>query len=182
MKDSSWKASKGSEPEKANSNAARTLKRFMTRKKNWSDFYWAQIPLYNPKTKAVSQEWLPFLLPHEFLSDYFCQEGAVEEAMPAAGTYRSQRLAEVCKAWESCDGSTGASWRWCSHPRQDEPEHLGFLEHKPSSQRVLPSRKNSNVLLGGKAQCWGRNMLGNLQSHSMELEKARGRNLSNRKA
>ena len=30
----------------------------MTRKKNWSDFYWAQIPLYNPKTKAVSQGWL----------------------------------------------------------------------------------------------------------------------------
>ena len=33
VKDSSWKTSKGSEPEKANSNAARTLKSFMTRKK-----------------------------------------------------------------------------------------------------------------------------------------------------
>ena len=101
VKDSSWKTSKGSEPEKANSNAARTLKRFMTRKTSWSNFYWAQIPLYNAKTKAVSQEWLPFLLPHEFLSDYFYQEGAVEEAMPVEGTYRSQRLAEVCKAWDS---------------------------------------------------------------------------------
>ena len=101
VKDSSWKTSKGSEPEKANSNAARTLKRFMTRKNSWSNFYWAQIPLYNAKTKAVSQEWLPFLLPHEFLSDYFYQEGAVEEAMPVEGTYRSQRLAEVCKAWDS---------------------------------------------------------------------------------
>lgn len=43
---------------------------------------------------------IPFLLPHEFLSAHFQQPGAKEEAMPAIGTYRSQRLAEACKSWK----------------------------------------------------------------------------------
>lgn len=43
---------------------------------------------------------IPFLLPHEFLSAHFHQPGAKEEAMPAIGTYRSQRLAEACKSWK----------------------------------------------------------------------------------
>ena len=36
---------------------------------------------------------VPFLLPHETLSDYMYQPGAKEEAMPEIGAYRSQNLA-----------------------------------------------------------------------------------------
>lgn len=63
------------------------------------DFYWAEIPFWKPKEKAIEPVWLPFLLPHEWLCTYLAQEGAVEEAMPEKATYKSQRLAEVCKAW-----------------------------------------------------------------------------------
>ena len=95
------KPEKEKEPgEAAHKNASRTLKRFMRKNKRWGHFYWCQIPMWFPKTKSISLEWLPFLLPHEWLTDYMYQKGAKEEAMPEKGTYTSQRLAEATKAWK----------------------------------------------------------------------------------
>ena len=70
------------------------------KKKRWGHFYWCQIPMWSPKTKSISLEWLPFLLPHEWLTDYMYQKGAKEEAMPEKGTCTSQRSAEATKAWK----------------------------------------------------------------------------------
>lgn len=80
-------------------NASRTLKRFLRKRKMWGEFYWAKIPVWKPKQKKIEEVELPFLLPHEWLSTYFYQPGAMEEAMPERGTYKSQRLAEACRAW-----------------------------------------------------------------------------------
>jgi hypothetical protein len=86
-------------------NAARTVKRFMDKRKQWGNFYWACIPLWVPKKKKVEPGWLPFLLPHEWLSEYLQQPGAKEEAMPETGSYKSQKLAEMCEAWGNPAGS-----------------------------------------------------------------------------
>ena len=95
------KPEKEKEPEEAaQKNASITLKRFMWKKKRWGHFYWCQIPMWSPKTKSISLEWLPFLLPHEWLTDYMYQKGAKEEAMPEKGTCTSQRSAEATKAWK----------------------------------------------------------------------------------
>ena len=56
---------------------------------------------------------LPFLLPHEWVSGYMHQAGAMEEAMPEPGSVQSQELARMCKAWdcpEKLHGPFGASW------------------------------------------------------------------------
>ena len=55
--------------------------------------------MWTPKTKTIKPVWLPFHLPHEWLSSYLHQAGAKEEAMPEKGTYKSQKLAEMCDAW-----------------------------------------------------------------------------------
>ena len=54
-------------------NAARTLQRWMRKNSTWPELYWATIPLKSGKTKEVKHEKMPFLLPHEWLADYFLQ-------------------------------------------------------------------------------------------------------------
>ena len=61
---------KAEKSEERDTNAARTVKRFMDKRKQSGDFYWALIPLWVPKKKQVEPGWLPFLLPHEWLSEY----------------------------------------------------------------------------------------------------------------
>ncbi|CAE7730017.1 unnamed protein product [Symbiodinium sp. CCMP2592] len=75
-------------------NAARTLQRWMRKNSTWPDLYWAEIPLKSGRTKEVKPEKMPFLLPHEWLADYFLQPGAVEEAFPAPGSPLSRQLGE----------------------------------------------------------------------------------------
>ena len=98
----SLKKAQGTKPEKGleqrDKNASRTLKRDLQRNKQWGEFYWATIPLWNPKKKQIVPGPVPFLLPHETLSDYMYHPGAKEEAMPEIGTYRSQKWAEACQA------------------------------------------------------------------------------------
>ena len=88
-----------------NKNAARTLIRFLRKNSWWGSLYWVNVPVRNLKTKQVAECPLPFLLPHEWLADYLHQPGAFEEAMPETGTYESQELAKVCKAWGNPEGS-----------------------------------------------------------------------------
>ena len=88
-----------------NKNAARTLIRYLRKHSLWGALYWAKVPVNNPKTKQVEECSLPFLLPHEWLADYLRQPGAFEEAMPETGTYESQELAKVCKAWRNPENS-----------------------------------------------------------------------------
>ena len=42
---------KAENSEESDKNAARTLKRFMDKRKMWGEFYWVQIPLWVPKKK-----------------------------------------------------------------------------------------------------------------------------------
>eukprot|EP00439_Symbiodinium_sp_Y106_P080550 s218_g19.t1 len=42
---------------------------------------------------------MPFLLPHEWLADYFLQPAAVEEALPAAGSPLGQERERIEAAW-----------------------------------------------------------------------------------
>ena len=53
----------------------------------------------NPAKKAndLEERWLPFLLPHEWLSDYLLQCGAWDEAMPEEGTFMANRLPQACQ-------------------------------------------------------------------------------------
>ena len=55
--------------------------------------------MWTPKTKTIKPVWLPFHMPHEWLLSYLHQAGAKEEAMLEKGTYKSQKLAEMCDAW-----------------------------------------------------------------------------------
>ena len=52
-----------------------------------------------------SQQRLPFLLPHEWLSDYLHQPGAWAEAMPEEGTFYARKLAQACDSWGLPHGS-----------------------------------------------------------------------------
>ena len=89
------------EPEEGfrDKNAARSMDRYLRRNHNWTDLYWAKIPMKNPAKKAndLEERWLPFLLPHEWLSDYLLQCGAWDEAMPEEGTFVANRLAQACQ-------------------------------------------------------------------------------------
>ena len=81
-------------------NAARTLQRWMRKNSTWPELYWATIPLKSGKTKEVKHEKMPFLLPHEWLADYFLQPGSVEEALPPPGSPLGQELLRVEAAWK----------------------------------------------------------------------------------
>ena len=90
---------KGSESEESrDKNAARSMDRHLRKTHQWPDLYWAQIPMKNPKKKNhdLSQQWLPFLLPHECLGKYFTQPNAWKEGMPTQGTFNCNRLNEAC--------------------------------------------------------------------------------------
>ena len=67
---------------------------------------WATIPLKSGKTKEVKHEKMPFLLPHEWLADYFLQPGAVEEALPPPGSPLGQELLRVEAACRSTYSSS----------------------------------------------------------------------------
>ena len=54
----------------------------------------------NPKTKAVSNQRLPFLLPHGWVSAYLHQPNAFDEAMPEIGSPVADELCKVCEAWQ----------------------------------------------------------------------------------
>ena len=99
----SEKPEEGTEAHKK--NASRTLIRFLRKHSLWGSLYWAKVPVNNRRTKQVEECALPFLWPHEWLADYLRQPGAFEEAMPETGTYESQELAKVCKAWRNPEGS-----------------------------------------------------------------------------
>ena len=81
-------------------NAARTWQRWMRKHSSWPELYWAAVPLKQPRTKEVVQQQVPFLLPHEWLADYFLQPGAVEEALPAQNSPLGQELQRVKEAWD----------------------------------------------------------------------------------
>ena len=81
-------------------NAARTWQRWMRKHSSWPELYWAAIPLKNNRTKEVVQQQVPFLLPHEWLADYFLQPGAVEEALPTQNSPLGQELQRVKEAWD----------------------------------------------------------------------------------
>ena len=81
-------------------NAARTWQRWMRKHSSWPELYWAAVPLKHPRTKEVVQQQVPFLLPHEWLADYFLQPGAVEEALPAQNSPLGQELQRVKEAWD----------------------------------------------------------------------------------
>ena len=68
---------KATEPEEGtrDKNAAGSMDRFLRKNHEWNDLYWAQIPMKNPKRKNdnLEEKWMPFLLPHEWLSNYLLQ-------------------------------------------------------------------------------------------------------------
>ena len=81
-------------------NAARGWQRWMRKKSEWPALYWADIPMKNPKTKAVSNQRLPFLLPHEWVSACLHQPNAFDEATPEIGSPVADELCKVCEAWQ----------------------------------------------------------------------------------
>lgn len=90
------------EPEEGNrnKNALRTFRRWMRKDNQWGDLYWAKIPLWDKKKKTIFLGSIPFLLPHEVLSQYMALPGAKDEAIPARGTWLENKLRRVCLAWE----------------------------------------------------------------------------------
>ena len=93
------KPAKGSDSEESrDKNAARSLDRHLRKTHQWPDLYWVQVPMKSPKKKShdISQQWLPFLLPHEVLGKYFTQPNAWKEGMPAEGTFNCKILNEAC--------------------------------------------------------------------------------------
>ena len=63
----------------------------------------------NPKRKNdnLEEKWMPFLLPHEWLSNYLLQEHSWEEGMPEEGTFRARKSLKLVRAGEP-------SWQYVS--------------------------------------------------------------------
>ena len=76
-------------------NAARGWQTWMKKKSEWPALYWADAPMKNPKTKAVSNQRLPFLLPHEWVSAYLHQPNAFDKEMPEIGSPVADELCKV---------------------------------------------------------------------------------------
>jgi hypothetical protein len=66
---------------KLKKNIARDLRRTLRKKSHWPQFYWAQIPIWDAKTETSELKWHPFLLPHEWLLNFFAF-GLTEKSMP----------------------------------------------------------------------------------------------------
>ena len=82
-------------------NAARTFRRWMHKTgSSWGELYWADIPVWHKKKKQFIQEKIPFLLPHEIVSQYMALDGNIEEGMPEKGTPLAKELSQVCFAWK----------------------------------------------------------------------------------
>lgn len=93
------KPAKGSDSEESrDKNAARSMDRYLRKTHQWPDLYWVQIPMKSPKRRSndLSQQWLPFLLPHEWLGKFFAQPNAWQEGMPVEGTFNCKILNEAC--------------------------------------------------------------------------------------
>lgn len=90
------------EPEegKAYSNAARSFRRWQRQSQVWGELYWATIPVWNRKKKETETALIPFLLPHQVMSQYLALEGTWNEGMPAPGTFLYAELSKVCAAWK----------------------------------------------------------------------------------
>ena len=96
------KPEEGSDHER-NTNAARSLDRWLRRSNTWPKLYWAKVPMKNPKQKVndFSQQWLPFLLPHEWLSGYGA--GAWAEARSTCQVVALKaKISFVCPHLGSC--------------------------------------------------------------------------------
>ena len=63
----------------------------------------------------MRHEKLPFLLPHEWLSNYFLQPGAVQEALPPKDSSLGQQLQRVKEAWDNREPKEGRE------PEQGKP-------------------------------------------------------------
>ena len=63
--------------------------------------YWAKVPMPKPKKNADNMEkkWLPFLLPHGWLPDYFLQSTAWQERMPEEGNCLTSSFAKACESY-----------------------------------------------------------------------------------
>ena len=109
MSDWTMEPENGSEPAEGprDKNAARTLDRFLRKNHNWTDLYWAKVPMKSPAKKStdVQDKWMPFLLPHDWLPNYLLQARAWQEGMPEEGTFLAREMAQACRAWGNPEGS-----------------------------------------------------------------------------
>ena len=81
-------------------NAARSWQRWMRKKSEWPELYWADIPMKDPKTEEVFHGQAPFLLPHEWISTSLRQKGAFDEAQPEIGSPLADEVCRACEAWQ----------------------------------------------------------------------------------
>jgi len=76
------------------------MDRWLKKDSQRGEIYWAEVPIRKrPKPKEIIRERLPFLLPHEWLSEYWPQPGAWAEGMPEEGSFLAEELNKAC---ESC--------------------------------------------------------------------------------
>ena len=88
-------------PEAGRSNEVKQLYRQMTRKKAtkpnmWPYFYWAKIPMKDPKTNQKKDMWHCFLLPHEWLASLWQDPAAQSACMPRQGSKLEHALHQLC--------------------------------------------------------------------------------------
>ena len=80
-------------------NAARTMRRARKRtsKPNmWPSYYWAKIPMKDPKTNQKKDMWHCFLLPHEWLACLWQDPRAQSACMPRPGSKLEHALHQLC--------------------------------------------------------------------------------------
>ena len=53
---------------KQDSHSSRNLKRKFLKTAQWPDKYWAKCRVLNKKTHAVEEQWVAFILPHEYIA------------------------------------------------------------------------------------------------------------------
>ena len=142
--------------------------------------YWAEIPLKNPSNKEVASYKLPFLLPHEWVSDYLHQPGAFQEAQPEEGSYLDKECKRVCAAWHRQARSMvplGLHGDGVSVQGRLQQSTVDFLTINLLASKAFCKHQGPSNMLGNQVECWGSNNSGYTASDCLELETAWGRKI-----
>ena len=82
---------------KPSNHSNRDLLNKILRDKEWPGLYWAQIPMRDKKTGEKCVKWMPFLLPHEWVSQYCKQHGAFSDLLEFDDEELHARLLKLAK-------------------------------------------------------------------------------------
>ena len=82
---------------KPGKNSKRDLLNKVIKDNDWPGLYWAEIPMKDVKSGGKKMTWMPFLLPHEWVSQYCKQLGAFADLVENDDEELQERLLKLAK-------------------------------------------------------------------------------------